>query len=265
MSGGVHVAWSFWLPETFKNVRDAKLSDNVVPMPQYGDQFWILNTSMSERILIQRATSTGLPQRASRICASVVTARCFFFFFKLEFPWTRVLWGLVKFWTRTVAAFLLCHERYLCSSCVFWTLSREFTALACLVPSKMIHVVRGEIVENAGDCQTGSCMARSMDENRYSRSKSWKAGVGKREHTSSTMLGDWKEFTFSNQMISKTREKNGNTCGGRHSLQEKSSTWHHESVCTIGDCTREDSPKTVHGCIVESDESTRQRVESPQL
>ena len=85
MSGGVHVAWSFWLPETFKNVRDAKLSDNVVPMPQYGDQFWILNTSMSERILIQRATSTGLPQRASRICASVVTARCFFFFSSWNF------------------------------------------------------------------------------------------------------------------------------------------------------------------------------------
>ena len=62
----------------------------------------------------------------------------------------------------------------------------------------------------------------------------------------------------------KNARRTGKTCGTSLAVQ-KISKWHHESGCDGVDCIRQDSKKkTVHGCIVESHHSTRQRVESSQ-
>ena len=47
----------------------------------------------------------------------------------------------------------------------------------------------------------------------------------------------------SKETLKKCEKKTGKTYGTRHALQKKSHKWHHESVCTIGDCIREGPKK----------------------
>ena len=65
------------------------------------------------------------------------------------------------------------------------------------------------------------------------------------------------------ETLKHARRKIGETYGSSFAVQKKSSDKQHEGGCR-GNCIPKGFKKTTCGCIVESHESTRQRVESSQ-
>ena len=113
--------------------------------------------------------------------------------------------------------------------------------------SEGIHMLRWETDKSSNDYQTRSCMARSMDENWWSRSESRRTRMEKREaqtrqrsKTERNLLC-WFWWPRLKRNSQKYEKKNGKTYGSRHAVQDGSSNWHHDSGWKAGECIPKDS------------------------
>ena len=126
-----------------------------------------------------------------------------------------------------------------------------------------------ETDKSSNDNQTRSCMARSMDEDRSSRSESRKNRNGQKKNRSSTTLGNREEFTLPIRMtkntkkFSKMRGESWKDLWHQPCRAKRSPNGITKVVAKL-EIASEKIAKMVHECIVESHESKRQGVESSQ-
>ena len=135
-------------------------------------------------------------------------------------------------------------------------------------PPKGICVVQWETDKDSSDYQTRSCMARSMDRNWERRSESRKTRVEKREAKTRECpkierhlfhrSGRWKI----SRIHSNARIKLEGPMDAAMPCKRGTKTLYSFQESEANSCEPIKIPKTLHACIVDALESTRQRLES---